>query len=142
MAFESQSLKKKSYAGAGISGDVYSMVMMLPKELEMEKDTNFDLKFHVPDLGRACKVCLILTPLFFLSEIFFFLYFSVLLAYLLCLQDILDRFKQSRKQNPSLQIEQNVKKIATFFFFFFWGLNLFTFVRVAEKMYTSPGKKV
>ncbi|XP_030972592.1 probable mitochondrial adenine nucleotide transporter BTL1 [Quercus lobata] len=52
----SQSLKKKSYADAGISGDVYSMVMMLPKELEMEKDTNFDLKFHVPDLGRACKV--------------------------------------------------------------------------------------
>ena len=82
MAFESQSLKKKSYAGAGISGDVYSMVMMLPKELEMEKDTNFDLKFHVPDLGRACKVCLILTSLFFLPEIFF-LYFLVLLAYLL-----------------------------------------------------------
>ena len=79
MAFESQSLKKKSYAGAGISGDVYSMVMMLPKELEMEKDTNFDLKFHVPDLGRACKVCLILTSLFFLSGIFFFsLLFSVI----------------------------------------------------------------
>ena len=76
MAFESQSLKKKSYAGAGISGDVYSMVMMLPKELEMEKDTNFDLKFHVPDLGRACKVCLILTSLFFLSEIFFFFTFQ------------------------------------------------------------------
>ena len=40
-------------------------------------------------------------------------------------------------------MEQNVKKIATFFFFFFfWGLNLFTFVRVAEKMYRSPEKKV
>ena len=66
----------------------------------------------------------------------------MLLAYLLCLQDILDRFKQSRKQNPLLQMEQNVKKIATFFFFLLLGLNLFPFVRVAEKMDTSPGKKV
>ena len=71
---------------------------------------------------------------------FLFLYFSVLLAYLLCLQDILDCFKWSRKQNPLLQIEQNVKKIA--FFFFFGVLNLFPFVRVAKKMYTNPGKKV
>ena len=70
----------------------------------------------------------------------------MLLAYLLCLQDILDCFKRSRKQNPLLQIGQNVKKIAALFFFlfsFFFGvLNLFPFVRIAKKMYISPGKKV
>ena len=46
------------------------------------------------------------------------------------------------KTKPITPIEQNVKKIATFFFLFLLGLNLFTFVRVAEKMYTSPGKRV
>ena len=33
------------------------------------------------------------------------------------------------------------EKDCYFFFLFLLGLNLFTFVRVAEKMYTSPGKR-
>ena len=142
MAFESQSLKKKRYAGAGISGDVYSMVMMLPKELEMEKDTNFDLKFHVPDLGRACKVCLILTSLFFLSEIFFSLLFSVIGLFAVSSR-YSGSFQTVKKTKPITSNRAKCEKDCYFFFFFLLlGLNLFPFVRVAEKMYTSPGKKV
>ena len=79
MAFESQSLKK-NYAGG--FGDVYSMVMMVPKELEMEKDNNLDLRFQVPDLGGAFKVNLTLTSLFYYLGfcVFYYLcffYFSV-----------------------------------------------------------------
>ena len=54
--------------------------------------------------------------------------------------NILDLFKRSRK--PITPIEQNVKKDCYFFCIFLLGLNLFTFVRVAEKMYRSPEKKV
>ena len=122
MAFESQSLKKKSYAGAGISGDVYSMVMMLPKELEMEKDTNFDLKFHVPDLGRACKVCLILTSLF-LSEIFFSLLFSVIGLFAVSSR-YSGSFQTVKKTKPITSNRAKCEKDCYFFFFFFsffWG---------------------
>lgn len=51
MAFESQSLKKKS--SAGVFGDVLYGTIMLPKQLEIEKESNFDLGFQVPDVGRA-----------------------------------------------------------------------------------------
>jgi len=45
MAFESQSLKKKS--SAGVFGDVLYGALMLPKELEIEKgsNSNWDFKF-------------------------------------------------------------------------------------------------
>ncbi|XP_035539753.1 probable mitochondrial adenine nucleotide transporter BTL1 isoform X2 [Juglans regia] len=49
MAYESQSLKKKSSAGA--FGDVLYGMMMLPKEIEIEKERNFELGFRVPDFG-------------------------------------------------------------------------------------------
>lgn len=54
MAFESQSLKKKS--SAGVFGDVLYGTIMLPKQLEIEKESNFDLGFQVPDVGRAFNV--------------------------------------------------------------------------------------
>uniref|UniRef100_A0A5B7BM24 Mitochondrial adenine nucleotide transporter BTL1 n=1 Tax=Davidia involucrata TaxID=16924 RepID=A0A5B7BM24_DAVIN len=43
--------QKKSYC---VLGDVYG-VMMVPKELEVEKDNGFELRFQVPDLGQAMK---------------------------------------------------------------------------------------
>jgi hypothetical protein len=54
MAFESQSLKKKS--SAGVFGDVLYGALMLPKELEIEKGSNFELGFQVPDVGRVINV--------------------------------------------------------------------------------------
>ncbi|KAD7611084.1 hypothetical protein FH972_027324 [Carpinus fangiana] len=54
MAFESQSLKKKS--SAGVFGDVLYGTMMLPKELEIEKERNFEQGFQVPDVGRVINI--------------------------------------------------------------------------------------
>jgi hypothetical protein len=55
MAFESQSLKKKK-SSAGVFGDVLYGTMMLPKELEIEKERNFEPGFQVPDVGRVINV--------------------------------------------------------------------------------------
>lgn len=49
----SQSLKKKS--SLGVFGDVFYGTMMLPKELEIEKESDFHLGFQVPDFGRAVQ---------------------------------------------------------------------------------------
>lgn len=54
MAFESQSLKKSS--STGVFGDVLYGTMMFPKELEIDKESNFELGFQVPDLGCVLKV--------------------------------------------------------------------------------------
>ncbi|KAJ7962657.1 Mitochondrial carrier protein [Quillaja saponaria] len=55
MAFQSQS-QKKNYGGgvAGVFGDVYG-IMMLPKEIDIEKEGNFELRFQLPDLRHAVK---------------------------------------------------------------------------------------
>ncbi|KAF8400189.1 hypothetical protein HHK36_013485 [Tetracentron sinense] len=50
MAFGSES-QKKSYC---VLEDVYGMVMV-PKEMELEKESSFELRFQVPDFGRAMK---------------------------------------------------------------------------------------
>lgn len=56
MALESES-QKKSY---GVFGDVYG-VMMVPKELEIEKDASIDqFRFQFPDLKQAFQVSLVL----------------------------------------------------------------------------------
>lgn len=64
MAFEYQSQeqqKNKEKQGQGVFGDMYSMtVLPLPKEMMMmmdsEKDTTFDFRFQLPNLGRAFRV--------------------------------------------------------------------------------------
>ncbi|KAB1218246.1 putative mitochondrial adenine nucleotide transporter BTL1 [Morella rubra] len=53
MAFQSQSLKRKS--SAGIFGDVFYGMTMLPKELEMEGESTFELRCQVPDFGPAIR---------------------------------------------------------------------------------------
>ncbi|KAF9599644.1 hypothetical protein IFM89_001590 [Coptis chinensis] len=47
-------MQKKNYC---VMGDVYG-VLLVPKELELEKDTSFitiDLKFQLPNVGKATK---------------------------------------------------------------------------------------
>ncbi|KAG2728439.1 hypothetical protein I3760_01G205100 [Carya illinoinensis] len=46
-------LKKRS--STGVFGDVLYGTMMFPKELEIVKETNFELGFQVPDLGCIVK---------------------------------------------------------------------------------------
>ncbi|XP_019054001.1 PREDICTED: probable mitochondrial adenine nucleotide transporter BTL1 isoform X3 [Nelumbo nucifera] len=50
MAFKSEP-QKTSYC---VLGDVYG-VMMVPKEVELEKEGSFELRFQVPDVGQALK---------------------------------------------------------------------------------------
>lgn len=64
MDFETQTQKKKYRAG--VFGDIYS-VMMLPKELEIEKDVSvsvpspLELRSQLPDFKAAFQVsCLLL----------------------------------------------------------------------------------
>lgn len=56
MDFETQSEKKKYKAG--VFGDVYG-IMMLPKELELEKEvvaSPLELRFQLPDFRTAIQV--------------------------------------------------------------------------------------
>ncbi|KAI4355923.1 hypothetical protein L6164_004647 [Bauhinia variegata] len=46
--------QKKSYGSAGVFGDVYGIIM-LPKEVDMEKENDFVLRFQLPDLRHAVR---------------------------------------------------------------------------------------
>ena len=66
MALESE-LQKKSYC---VFGDVYG-VMMVPTELEIEKDASIDqFRFQLPDLKQAFQVCFVLFFCFQFVSIF------------------------------------------------------------------------
>lgn len=68
MDFETQTQKKKYRAG--VFGDIYS-VMMLPKELEIEKDVSvsvpspLELRSQLPDFKAAFQVSCLLFLFFF-----------------------------------------------------------------------------
>lgn len=67
MAFQSESQKKKLY----LLGDAYYSVMVLPKELELEKEGAFELRFQAPDLRRGMNVRFSVFVLFLYIDYFF-----------------------------------------------------------------------
>lgn len=73
MAFRSESQKKK----LSLLGDAYYGVMVLPKELELEKEGAFELRFQAPDLRRGMNVRFSLFILFLDVDYFvvFFFFF-------------------------------------------------------------------
>lgn len=77
-------MQKKKYC---VLGDVYGVVMV-PKELDLEKDQPLDLRFHVPDRAQPIKVSLCLSVSLSLNCFLFELCCLILLIFCFILADI------------------------------------------------------
>lgn len=70
MDFETQTQNKKYRAGA--FGDIYTGIVMLPKEIEIEKEVSppLELRFQLPDFRAAVQVSLFFILFFLLLGLF------------------------------------------------------------------------